>query len=183
MPTRLRHVVVLVLAVLLTAGACGGDDGGGSIDLADSFASAAVCNGEPSDVNPPSSSAGFSAYVYLNDGDGWQTGWFDTFGDDHALTGDDAQSILCVTVAESSEGERCIYEDEDDSFELVMMNAGYRFELRNADTATLIGRGTGSASAEDCPLITSWTPGEGERRSWPVPTDGDLDGLVATFSS
>ncbi len=41
--------------------------------------------------------------LYLSDGDGCEsTGWFDTFGEQHAIVGDDATSILCVTVAEAN---------------------------------------------------------------------------------
>lgn len=179
-----RLVAVFVVAALALMG-CGGDDddGGGTVDLSDGLASAAVCNGEPSGVAPPSSDPGFSGYVYLNPGDGWTTGWFDTFGDNQAIVGDDAQSILCVTVTESSEGQRCPYEEDGEQFELVMMNATYQYELRHADTANVVANGTGSASAEPCPTFASWTSGEGERQDWPFPTEGDLDGIIATFTT
>jgi hypothetical protein len=175
----------LVLAVLT---GCGGDDDGGggggaaTIDLADGLPSAAVCNGEPSDVNPPASDPA-SGYVYLSAGEdqGWTTGWFDTFGEQHAIVGDDATMILCVTVTESTEASRCPFEDGGETFELVMMEASYSLSLRNADTADEIGKGTASAPAEECPVSTSWTPGEGERQSFPAPTDGDLDDLIEVF--
>ena len=154
--------------------------GGSTVDLADGLASAAVCNGEPSETNPPSTDP-ISGYVYINVGDGWTTGWFDTFGDQHAITGDDATAILCVTVTESSEGERCPFESDGETFELVRMNASYELSSRNADTANEIARGTATASAEPCPFSTSWSAGEQERRSWPAPTEGDLDGIIDTF--
>ena len=167
----------------LSAG-CGDDDGGGgTIDLADSFASAAVCNGEPSDVNPPATDP-VSGYVYLRTGEdqGWTSAWFDTFGDQQAIVGDDATVILCVTVTESAEATRCPFEDDGEAFELVMMEATYAFSLRNADSANEVARGTASAPAEDCPFSTSWTPGEGERQSFPAPTEGDLAATIDVFS-
>jgi hypothetical protein len=177
-------LVTLCLCGAFLAG-CGGDDGdsgSSGIDLADGLPSAAVCNGEPSEVNPPSSDP-ISGYVYLRAGEdqGWTTGWFDTFGEQHAIVGDDATAILCVTVTESTEVTRCPFEDEGETFELVMMEADYSFSLRNADTANEIARGTASAPAEDCPFSTSWTPGEGERQSFPAPTEGDLDGTIDVF--
>ena len=185
MPTTSRPLALLAaLAVAATGLAgCGGDDGGGgSIDLAGSFASAAVCNGEPSDVNPPSSDP-ISGYVYLRTGEdqGWTTGWSGFFGEQHAIVGDDATAILCVTATEATEATRCPFEDEGETFELVMMEATYAFSLRNADTAEEIAQGTASAPAEDCPFSTSWTSGEGERQSFPTPTEGDLAGTVDMF--
>ena len=182
MTTTIRRLAAILLVATIALTACGGDDdsSGGGLDLADSFASARVCNGEPSDVNPPSSDP-ISGYVYLNDGDGWTSGWFDAFGDQQAIVGDDATTILCVTVTESTEGQRCPFEDDGEKFELVMMSATYSLSLRNADTANEIARGTASADAEDCPFSTSWTSGEKERQSFPTPTEGDLPGIIDTF--
>lgn len=186
MRTSRAIALFAALAVAATALAgCGGDDGGGSgssVDLAGSFASAAVCNGEPSDVNPPSSDP-ISGYVYLRPGEdqGWTTGWSGFFGEQQAIVGDDATAILCVTVTESTEDTRCPFEDDGETFELVMMEASYSFSLRNADTADEIARGTASAPAEECPFSTSWTPGEGERQSFPAPTGGDLASTVDMF--
>ncbi len=174
---RAARVAALGAAGLLLAACGGGDSGGGSVDLAGGLPSAAVCNGEPSSVNPPSSDP-FSGYVYLNDGTGWSTGWFDAFGDHHAIVGDDATSILCVNVAESTEVERCDYEEEGEDFTLVLASATYELELRNADTANVIATDTLTAAPDDCPFVVSWTPGEGERTSYPRPS---ADALSATL--
>jgi predicted small secreted protein len=178
-----KAVTAVVALAAISLAACGGsDEGAGSstFDLASSLPSAAVCNGEPSEVNPPSTDP-ISGYVYINGGDGWTTGWIDTFGDQRAIVGDDATTILCVKVTDSTEVTRCPYEDDGDEFELVMVDATYSFSLRNADTANEIARGTASGSAGDCPLSTSWSQGENERTSYPAPTEGDLAAAIDVF--
>ena len=179
----LHRAIATAAALTIAATACGAtDDGATTVDLASGLPSAAVCNGEPSSVNPPATDP-ISGYVYLSEGEGegWTTGWFDTFGDQHALIGDEATLILCVTVTESTEGFRCPFEDDGETFELVRMNATYAYSMRNADTANEIARGTASAPAEECPTFTSWSSGEGERRSWPTPTEGDLEEAIDVF--
>ncbi len=179
---HLPRLAIAALAVGLVASACGGDDGGdsGSVDLASSFASAAVCNGEPSDANPPASDP-FSGYVYLNDGSGWSTAWSGAFGEQHAIVGDDATAILCVSVTGSTEAERCDYEEDGESFTLVMASATYDIELRNADTANVIATDSFTVDAEECPFITSWTPGEGERTSYPDPAEEQIQTSIGPF--
>ncbi len=178
---RPRNLVIGGLAAAVLVTACGGDDGeSGSVDLADGTPSAAVCNGEPSDVNPPASDP-FSGYVYQNDGSGWTTGWFDAFGEQHAIVGDDATAILCVNVTESAESERCDYEEDGETFTLVMASATYEIDLRNADSANTIARDTFSVEAEDCPLIVSWTAGESERTSYPRPSDEQIQTSLGPF--
>ncbi len=171
-------LAVMALAVL--AAACGGSDSGssgGGIDFADSFPSAAVCNGEP---HESVSAAPASGYAYLNSGDGWSTGWNTVFGDDVAIVGDDAENILCATVTESSEAERCEYEEDGESFTLILMDASYSLELRFAKSANVIARDEGTAVAEGCPTVVSWTAGEGERRRYPEPTEA-LDRMLSPF--
>ncbi len=177
-----RNLLIGGLAAALLVTACGGgDDGDASpVDLADGLPSAAVCNGEPSEVNPPSSDP-FSGYVYLNDGSGWATGWFDAFGEQHAIVGDDATAILCVNVTETAESARCDYEEDGETFTLVMASATYEIDLRNADTANTIARDTFSVDAEDCPMIVSWTPGETERTSYPRPSDEQIQTSLGPF--
>ena len=178
-PSTVRPVRWIALATFtgMLLAACGGSDGDGSVDLADGLPSAAVCNGEPSSVNPPSSDP-FSGYVYLNDGEGWSTGWSGAFGEQHAIVGDDATSILCVSVADSTEVERCEYEEDGEAFTLVMASATYDLELRHADTAAVVATDTVTAEAGECPFVTSWTAGEGERISYPTPAG---DALAATL--
>ena len=165
-------LVALALLVTLSAG-CGDDDGGGgTIDLADSFASAAVCNGEPSDVNPPATDP-VSGYVYLRTGEdqGWTSAWFDTFGDQQAIVGDDATVILCVTVTESAEATRCPFEDDGEPFELVMMEATYTFSLRNADGER--GRpGHGIRTRRGLPVLDVMDAGRGRAPELPGPDRG-----------
>jgi hypothetical protein len=177
-----RIAVASSVVAALALSACGGSDGGGgggsAIDMADSFPSAAVCNGEPHEDAPDGGES--VGYVYLSDGEGWSSAWFDTFGDAHAVVGDDANVILCATVTASSEGQRCEFEDDGDTFTLVMMEATYDVELRRAVTANVVGRDSVSAPADECPFITSWSPGEGERQSFPKPADG-LQPLIDTF--
>jgi hypothetical protein len=60
---RTRRLAGAIAAATLLV-ACGGDDGEtGSADLADGLASAAVCNGEPSDVSPASTEPFAVRYV------------------------------------------------------------------------------------------------------------------------
>lgn len=180
-PARRTIAALLAAATGLGVAACGGSDGDGDgVDLASGLPSAAVCNGEPSDVNPPSSEP-FSGYVYVDDGTGWTTGWFDLFGDQHAIVGDDATAILCVNVTESTEAERCEYERDGDTFTLVMASATYDIELRNADTANVIATDTLTVDAEPCPGITSWTEGDTERTSYPRPTDEQVQAALGPF--
>lgn len=175
-----RGIVVSAAVGTLVFAACGGDEGSsGPVDLADSSPSAAVCNGTPSDVNPPASDP-FSGYAYLNDGSGWTVGW-DAFGDQRAIVGDDATAILCIEVTESTPGERCEYEDDGDTFTLVMTSASYSIELRNADTANVIARDTFSVDAEECPFVTSWSEGESERNSYPTPSDEQIQTSIGPF--
>lgn len=178
LPSRL---VAGALVAGLAVAACGGDDdeGSDSVDLADGLASAAVCNGEPSDANPPSSDP-FSGYVYVNEGDGWTTGWGDLFGDQQAIVGDDATTILCVSVTESTEVQRCDYERDGETFTLVMASATYDIELREADTAEVVAGDTVSVEAEECPGITSWTEGESERTSYPRPADEQIQASLGS---
>lgn len=168
----------------MTLAACGGSDGSSSsddLDFADSFASAAVCNGEPSDVNPPASEP-FAGYAYLNEGSGaWGFGWSSVFGDQTAIVGDDATAILCVTVTETTESERCEYEEDGEMFTLVMVEASYDIELRNADTASVIARDSFDVAADECPFVTSWTEGEGERTSYPVASDEQIQLSLGPF--
>ena len=178
-PTTIRLAAgALATGLLLTA--CGGGDEGGPIDLASSFPSAAVCNGEPSDVNPPASDP-FSGYVYLNDGDGWGSGWSNLFGGEHAIIGDDATTILCASVATTTEADRCEYEDDGETFTLVMASATYDVELRTAETADVLAAESIAVAAEECPMVTSWTPGEGERTSYPRPSDDQLQSAIGEF--
>ena len=167
--TRLLPAVLLA-ALAVSCGGSGGEGGSGdAIDLADTFASAKVCNGEANE-NVPDPTAS-NVYTYLNEGSGWSTAWFGLFGDSEAIVGDDASNILCATVTDSTEAERCEFEDDGDKFTLIMMDATYDIELRFAESANVIGRDSGSVSADPCPTITSWTPGEGERRDYPQPTE------------
>ncbi|MGA7759855.1 MAG: hypothetical protein WCA57_18595 [Ilumatobacteraceae bacterium] len=76
--TRLIPAVLLA-ALAVSCGGSGGEGGGGdAIDLADTFASAEVCNGEANE-NVPDPTAS-NVYTYLNDGSGWSTAWFSLFG-------------------------------------------------------------------------------------------------------
>ncbi len=171
---------ISVLAVTAFVASCGGSGGGSSesVDLADSLPSAAVCNGEPNENVPESGNS--TGYAYLNGGDGWSTGWNEVFGEDKAIVGDDAGNILCATVTESSEVERCEYEDNGESFTLILMEATYDIELRFAKSANVIGRDTGTATADECPVSVVWTPGEGERRQFAPPTEA-LEPILTTF--
>lgn len=172
---------ILVACVAAAATGCGGSgDANDTIDLADAFASARVCNGEANE-NVPEGANG-TAYTHLSNGDGWSTAWPGVFGDNEAIVGDDAGNILCVTVTASSEAQRCDYEDDGDAFTLIMMDATYDIELRFASSANVIGRDSGSATADDCPTVVSWTPGESERQQFPVPTEA-LQPLLDTFFS
>jgi len=185
MNTPKNHSIVRVAALSLTGAlaiaACGGDggSGGGAIDLSDGLASADVCNGNPSDVNPPASDP-FSGYTYLNDGTGWTTG-FDVFGDQRAIVGDDATAIMCVNVTETAAVERCEYDEDGEAFTLVMNEATYTLDLRNADTANVIATHTVTVPAEECPFVTSWTEGEGERNSYPTPSEEQIEVAIGPF--
>lgn len=175
---RLGAGVVTAVTAALALGACGGDDeGSGSVDLADGLPSAAVCNGDPSDAAPAASEP-FAGYAYLNDGDGWSSAWFDVFGDQQAIVGDDATTIMCVTVAASTETDRCDYEQDGDTFTLVLVDADYDVELRTAESAEVVASDSFTVTAEDCPGFTSWTVGETERTSFPVP---GADQIAASF--
>lgn len=169
MRTRLAHLSALTVAAVLL-GACGGSDSGGSIDQADSFPSAAVCNGEPNDKAPAAGSPD-KGYVYVNDGSGWRASWFGAFGDNHALSADvEATVILCATITSSTEVERCDFEEDGDQFTLVLMEAEYDIEVRSASSAEVIATDTAVGSPDGCPFIGSWSQGEKERRSFPEPS-------------
>lgn len=177
------RLIAGAVGLALAVAACGDDDGGGSsdaVDLSSGLASAAVCNGEPSEVNPPSSDP-FSGYSYLNAGDGWTRGWVGVFGDQEAIVGDDATSILCIQVTESTEVERCEYEEEGESFTLVMVSASYDIELRNADTAEVVASDSLDVEAEECPGITSFEAGETERTSYPQPSEEQIQASLGPF--
>lgn len=167
------------LALTALAAACGGSDGGSdTVDLADTLASAKVCNGEANENAPEGGDS--LGYAYLNAGDGWTSGWFDMFGDAGAIVGDEAHNILCATVTESSEAERCDYDEDGETFTLIMMDATYSLELRFAKSANVIARDTGTAAAAECPSFVSWTEGEGERRQFSQPTEA-LDRMLQPF--
>lgn len=171
-----------VLAGTVILAACGGSSSNSEpapFDAANSNPAAAVCIGTP---NPRAPQGGADlGSAYLNDGDGWRTTWGSVFGANQASIAEtEAVSILCATVTESTEGERCDFEQDGDAFTLVMMAATYDIELRLASTANVIGRDTVSAAAEPCPIVTSWSEGDTERRSWPEPT-ADLARTLDAF--
>ncbi len=168
-----RTLTIGVIGALLGVAACGGSDGGdaATFDAADFDPAAAVCNGTPNPSAPNGTGRAEMGYAYLNDGDGWRTTWGSVFGANHATIAEtEATSILCATIVESTEAERCDFEDEGDTFTLIKMAATYDIELRFASSGNVIGKDTVSAPAEECPMITSWSKGETERRSWPEPT-------------
>lgn len=163
-----------VLTTIIFLAACGGSDGGSGpapFDEADFDPAAAVCTGEPNPNAPTGAGGTELGYAYRNDGNGWRTAWTSVFGANQASIAEtEASSILCATVVESSETERCEFEQDGETFTLVMMEATYDIELRFASSGNVIGTDTVSAASDECPFVTSWSLGDTERKSWPEPT-------------
>lgn len=178
---RIHRQAAVVLAAAIVIASCGGG-GSGSVDQADTFPSAAVCRGDANE-NAPARSGNDQGYVYVNEGEGWKAQWFDTFGDKRAaLPETEASVILCATVTQSSEVDRCEFETDGEAFSLILMEATYDVALRAASTAEVIATKTMTASNEECPFSTSWRTGEGERASFAPPADDIAAFLEASLN-